>query len=279
MLSVLNFENDTMKIFILIGVLFMALPVMARAQDLSTAADCLILPHRVTKLSAPVMGVIDQVAVKKGDRVERGQTVATLESSVEQAAVALAQIRAQITSEIQEGEVNTAYDQKRKVRMDSLFKQKNISEDVRDEFERDERLAAARLQQARDMKNVREFELKGAQARLAQKTIRAPFDGFILDVMKQPGEFVEEQPIVTIAQLDPLNVEAILPIEHFGKIKPGMSADVRLEAFPDKKLAALVHLVDPVGNAASGTFGIRLELPNPGNKIPAGMKCQTKFGP
>lgn len=245
--------------------------------EVYTAADCLVLPHKVTKLSSPVMGVLSDVKVLKSDQVTKGQVVATLESTVEAAAVELAKVRAEIDSEVEEGKVNTAYDQKRKKRMDSLFQQKNISEDIKDEFERDERLAKARLQQAMDLKKIRQFELAGAQARLAQKTIKAPFDGYVLEVSKNPGEYVEEQSILTIAQLDPLNIEAILPIEFFGKVKPGMQASIHIEAFPDKSQTAKVVVVDPIGNAAAGTFGVRLELPNPNNKIPAGLKCQAKF--
>ncbi|MCR6652759.1 MAG: efflux RND transporter periplasmic adaptor subunit [Cellvibrionaceae bacterium] len=241
------------------------------------AADCVITPHRITELSSPVMGVIEEVLVHKSDRVSKGQVVATLESSVEKAAVELARARAAIDSEVEEGKINREHDGKRKQRVESLFKQKNISEDVRDEFLRDEKLALVRLQQAEDLKKIRIYELAGMEARLAQKSIRAPFDGYVLERMKNPGEFVEEQAILRIAQLDPLNVEAIFPIELFGKIKPGMTAKIHMEAFPSQSKAAKVVLVDAIGNAASGTFGVRLEIPNPDNTIPAGLKCQAQM--
>ena len=38
---------------------------------------------------------------------------------------------------------------------------------------------------------------------------------------------------------------------------------------------ATVALVDPMGDAASGTFGVRLRLPNPERRIPAGLKCRV----
>jgi multidrug efflux pump subunit AcrA (membrane-fusion protein) len=41
---------------------------------------------------------------------------------------------------------------------------------------------------------------------------------------------------------------------------------------------AKVVVVDKVIDAASGTLGIRLQLPNPDNKIPAGIKCSVQFG-
>jgi len=41
---------------------------------------------------------------------------------------------------------------------------------------------------------------------------------------------------------------------------------------------AVVTVVDQVFDAASGTIGVRLELANPGYRIPAGLKCQVRFG-
>jgi RND family efflux transporter MFP subunit len=258
----------------LVAALMLAAP--AFAQNLP-AADCVITPHRITELSSPVMGVIEDVLVNKSDKVNKGQIIATLESSVEKAAVDLARVRAAIESEVEEGQINREFDSKRKQRMDSLYQQKNISEDVLDEFHRDEKLAHVRLRQAQDLKKIRQYELAGMEARLAQKSIRAPFDGYVLERMKNPGEFVEEQAILRIAQLDPLNVEAIFPIELFGKIKPGMTANILMEAFPANPKTAKVVLVDTIGNAASGTFGVRLEIANPDNAIPAGLKCQAQI--
>jgi len=40
---------------------------------------------------------------------------------------------------------------------------------------------------------------------------------------------------------------------------------------------AQVQVVDLTVDAASGTFGVRLTLPNPGNRIPAGVKCRARF--
>lgn len=250
--------------------------VLSASAD-SLVADCIITPSQVTELSSPVMGVIERVYVQKSDKVSKGQIVAQLDSSVEQAAVELARARANITSEVKEGQVNSDFDAKRKQRMESLFRQKTISEDIHDEVNREAALANVRLQQAKDLKQVRALELKGMEARLKQKTIVAPFDGYVLERYKNTGEFVEEQPIVKIAQLDTLNVEAVLPIELFGKIEPGMSAKITIPAFPSTVKSAEVVLVDTVGNAASSTFGVRLTMLNPQNEIPAGLRCQAEF--
>lgn len=250
---------------------------LANSAPSALVADCIITPHQVTELSSPVMGVLQSVSVKKSDKVTQGQVVAQLESSVEEAAVKLAKARAEINSEVEEGLVNSEFDTKRQTRIDSLFKQKTVSEDVRDEVGREAKLATVRLKQAEDVKRVRRLELLGMEARLQQKTIRAPFDGYVIERFKNQGEYVEEQAILRIAQLDVLNVEAVLPIELFGKIKVGMEADIVIDVFPNLGRSAKVVVVDSVGNAASATFGVRLELPNPKNEIPAGLRCQANF--
>jgi multidrug efflux pump subunit AcrA (membrane-fusion protein) len=92
-----------------------------------------------------------------------------------------------------------------------------------------------------------------------------------------PGEFVEDQPVLKLAQIHPLYVEVFAPVELLGSIKVGMSADVSPEEPVGKVYKARVTIVDQVVDAASGTFGVRLELPNPKYRLPAGLKCKVTF--
>ena len=56
-----------------------------------------------------------------------------------------------------------------------------------------------------------------------------------------------------------------------------MKAEVRVELPVNRKYSAHVIIVDSVIDAASGTFGVRLELPNPDYRLPAGLLCQVVF--
>jgi len=80
-----------------------------------------------------------------------------------------------------------------------------------------------------------------------------------------------------VLEIDPLNVELILPVSAFGKIQVGERAQVTLEAPVGGTYTARVEVVDRNVDAASGTFGVRLQLPNPEGKIPAGVKCRARF--
>ena len=79
------------------------------------------------------------------------------------------------------------------------------------------------------------------------------------------------------ARINPLNVEVIVPVQHIGSIKKGMRAKVRPEKPVGGVYTGKVVIVDSIIDAASGTFGVRVELPNPSLKLPAGLKCHVRF--
>ena len=241
------------------------------------AVDCVINPYRVADIASPVTGVIETINVERSQQVSKGQLVAQLEADVERANVELARYRASIRSEIQLGQVNQDFDTRRKLRFDSLRQQNVISVENLEEAEREADSSRWKLTQARELADVRKLELLRAVEQLNQKSIRAPFDGFVLDTFKHDGEYVEEQAILRLAQLNPLVIEAIVPMENFGKIKKGMLAEILPEILTDEKLTGQVRIVDRIGDTASNTFGVRLHLPNPENRIPAGLKCIVKF--
>jgi membrane fusion protein (multidrug efflux system) len=83
--------------------------------------------------------------------------------------------------------------------------------------------------------------------------------------------------VMKLAQINPLNVEVVAPASIFGSVRVGMIGYVNLAPFFPESYKAKVVVVDKVIDAASGTLGVRLQLPNPDNKIPAGIKCTVEF--
>ena len=241
------------------------------------AVDCVINPYRVVDVSSPVAGVIEGLFVDRSQQVSAGQVIARMEASVERANVDLARYRASVESDVELGMVNINFDRLRKKRIDSLLEKSNVSREIADQVERELKQSEWKLKQARELEKIRKLELRKAQAQLGQKSISSPFDGFVLDIFKHPGEYVEDQAIARLAQLDPLVIEAIVPMENFGQIHPGMQADVVPDILLKNTLRGEVIAVDRIGDTASNTFGVKLSMPNPENRIPAGLKCIAKF--
>lgn len=114
---------------------------------------------------------------------------------------------------------------------------------------------------------------------LKQRTILSPINGVIIDRYKSAGEYVEREPLLRVAQLDPLHIEIFVTADHWGRFLPGQQAEVTpLFMGLDKKVAT-IEKIDPVIDSASGTFRVQLQLPNPEHRIAAGLKCQLAFLP
>ncbi len=241
--------------------------------------DCVITPFAMADVSSAVPGTLQAVHLDRGGRVEQGQVVAELDSGVERASLALARMRSTMEHEVQLGRISLAFDERERERLNSLYKKKVASFHDKDRAERDAALSKWKLRQARDVNKLRQLELLKAEEVLKQKTVRSPIEGVVVERYKSAGEYVEDQPIMRIAQLDPLNVEAIVPMQFFGKVQVGMAGEVVPETVLVEPHRATVTVVDWMGNAASGTFGVRLELTNPEYRLPAGQKCTVRFLP
>ncbi len=242
--------------------------------------DCLVEARQDVDVRSSVEGVIESLLVERGTLVKKGQQVATLSSGPERAALELARSRAKMEGDIKAAEARVDLAQKKWARAEELIKKNFVSENARDEAEAELRLATEQLRLARENRRLAELEVRRAEEVVSQRIIRSPVSGVVVDVVLRPGELSssnQKDPIVRILEIDPLNVELILPVGAFGKIRVGQPAQVTLEPPLGGKYTAKVEVVDRTVDAASGTFGVRLRLPNPEGRIPAGVKCRARF--
>lgn len=230
------------------GCLLAAAVLGAQEADL----DGLIEPYEVVEISSQVPGILDTVAVERGDLVEADQVVARLKDGLERIAVDLARLRVE-------------FNRRQAARSEELYASQLVSVHEEDRLETEIQL--------------NQLQVEEAEERLKMRTIRSPIQGVVIQRFNAPGEYVGVEPIMTIAQIDPLNVELIVPIERLGSIAPGMRAEVRPEEPVGGVYIGHVVIVDQVVDAASGTFGVRVELPNPDQTLPAGLKCTVRLLP
>ena len=242
--------------------------------------DCLIEARQSVEIRSPVEAVIESVKVRRGDYVRKGQVLVTLQAGPERAALALAESRAKAVGEIKAAETRVDITDKKLHRAEELYKKNFISSNARDEAEAEHKLATEELRRARENQKIAEHEATRASEVLALRTIRSPFSGVVVEVLLKPGEFgaiTFKDPIMKLAEIDPLYVEVLLPVSLYGQISKGQQATVTPEVPIGGRYNTVVKVIDPVVDAASGTFGIRLELPNKEHKIPAGIRCRVRF--
>lgn len=257
--------------------MFPASAASPRSLDTAEALDCVINPSVVADLGSGVPGILSRINVDRSDFVEAGAVIAELESGVESAALEVARARSELTAEVDLRQVNAAFGQRQQKRTRNLFQRKAISTNDMDERETEARLAQLQLRQARDNQDLAKLERLRAEEILKRRTIRSPIAGVVMERFKVVGEYVEDQPVARVAQIDPLHVEVIVPIEKLGMVRNGMHAEVWSEAVQGKKWQAVVDRVDKVADVASGTYGARLTLPNPDYQIPAGLRCRMQL--
>jgi RND family efflux transporter MFP subunit len=266
-------ETDMKSVFAVL----VALPVLLAGPLWAAEYRGLIEAHRVIKIGSPQAGVLATVEVDRGDIVKKGQVLATLKSELERAAMEVARYRAQMEGGIKAKEASLDFLGKKKDRVEHLHKKQLAAQADMDEAEANRLVAEMQVKDAVENKQLAELEYKRAAAALERTIIRSPVDGVIVERSLSPGEFVENEPILKMAEINPLNVEVIMPVAQLLSVKVGMHATVVPEAPVNGKYTAVVKIVDKVVDAASGTVGVRLELPNPGYRIPAGLKSKVTF--
>jgi RND family efflux transporter MFP subunit len=269
--------NWMRRSFLLAGLL-LAHTVQATPASLAPQPlGCLIEPFSVSDLGSPVVGVIEQVLVERGDRVRAGQPLATLRADVEKVSVHVAQGRALAQGELKAAEANAELARQKLARAVDLAHQEFISAQALEQARAEALIAENRLVQAREQRDIYQRERELAEAQLGLRTIRSPSTGVVADRYMSAGERVEEKPMFRIAVIDPLRVEVVLPASLYPAVSRGVEMRITPEFPGAQPRLAKVSLVDKVIEGASNTFRARLTLPNADNKLPAGLRCKAEL--
>lgn len=241
--------------------------------------ECLIEPSSVIEVASPTMGVLDEVLVDRGDRVEENQLLARLQSDVERVTVDLAERRVRLDAAINAAIARIDFEKLELARSRELRKQDHVSESELEEAEMEARLAELRLEELQENRELAQIELERTRELLEMKRIRSRSDALVVERFKNPGEYVEDEPILRLAVVSPLYVEVVLPVEMLGSVEAGGTASVLPEQPVGGEFAATIKVVDEVVDSATSTFRVRLELPNRERQLPAGLRCVVRFDP
>ncbi|WP_367154939.1 efflux RND transporter periplasmic adaptor subunit [Methylomonas sp. HYX-M1] len=242
--------------------------------------ECLIEPSQIVEVRAPVDGLIETIAVDRGDKIKQGQVLVTLDSGVERARFAQAKFKSTTRGAQLAAQSRVEFSGKKFERDRELYKDQYVSANAVDESESSQRQAAADLIAARDNNRIAELEVREYEELIRLKTLKSPFDGVVLERSHHPGEVAQindRLPILKLAKIDPVFIEVVLPAAALGKIKTGEVFKVFPHAGETAEFTARVGVIDPVLDAASGTLGVRLQAENAAGRIPAGISCQIEM--
>ena len=269
------------RLLCVFGVVLAFASVPAGAQGLwdeDDTLDCVMEPRSLVKIGSPEEGILEHLAVERGDLIETGEVVARLDDTLETFAVELGRLRTERDMDVASSRIRLQYSRRELDRAKALNDRAMLAAKTRDEAEVEAQLARYALRAAELDRRLAQIDFQQAKAHLERRTIHSPVKGVVVDVEMSPGEYVYEQsPVMTVAEIDPLNVEVFVPISRYRTVRVGMPAEVRPVDPIGGVYEARVSVVDRVFDAASGTFGVRLQLPNPDYGLPAGIKCTVRF--
>lgn len=247
----------------------------------ASAYNCLIEPAQRVELRSSVEGRIESIAVDRGAQVHKGQVLVELESSAERSALEAARYRAVMDGQLKSAESRRDAARTKLKRRDELVQEQFIAAQDRDDSAAELKIAEANVLEAQDSRRLAELEQRRLQDLIQQRRIRSPINGVVTERLQQEGEVAQAgesaRAILRLAQINPLRVEVVLPVSMFGKLRIGAKVKVTAEAPLSGGYVATISVVDRVVDSASGTFRVRLDLPNSRGDIPAGVKCLAQF--
>lgn len=281
-----------------------------------------VLPRRRVIVGSAVDGRVVEYPVVAGQRVAEGEVLTRLLTQTLELELAAAdaelQLREAELSELRNGarpaeiaaaearvasaEATASYAQASFARMQRLRDLGSVSQDEFDQVDRGLKQADQQLAEAKSLRDlvlegprperIVQFEAKveaqrhliaQIKDRLEKFTIRAPFDGYIVNEFIDKGAWVKAgDPIVELVQLDPVEVEVFVPEQQIPFIQPNQVAPVQFAALPGQTFTGRVDQIVPLANVQSRTFPVRVVIPNPLDEaelpvIRAGMLASVRL--
>ncbi len=246
--------------------------VERRTIDVVAEAAGLVEPVRVVEVKSNASGEVLQVAVETGDRVEQGTLLAEIDprdvqSAVDQAAADLESARVALAT------AEAARTRSRRLRDEGLLPAQEYEQTV-------EITAATRaaLVRARTIHRL-------AQEKRQDVTIRAPIAGTVIERTVEPGQIIASATsnvsggttLFRMADLADMQVRAQIDEVDIGRIRPGLPAEVTVEAYAGRTFRGTVSKIEPQAVVEQNVtmFPVLVRLPNPEGLLRPGMNAEV----
>jgi HlyD family secretion protein len=245
-----------------------------------------VVAQRKAAVASKATGRLEWLGVMEGSRVQADEVIARLENrdvsaSRDQAAanVGVAQANLeQMRAEARDASANLA-------RSRDLSEKKYISGATLDTAVARADKARAAVRSAAAALAAAQANLKAAEVALDQTVIRAPFDGVVLTKSANVGDNITpfssaadtKGAVVTIADMDTLEVEADVAESSLGKVKVGQPCEIQLDALPGQRFAGVVNRVVPTVDRAKATVLVKIRFVERDPRIVPDMAAKVAF--
>lgn len=257
------------------------------AQDITLLnATGYVAPQRKASISSKATGRLEWLGVLEGSRVKKGELIARLENRDVAAALGQAEANVKVAranlvqANAELADAGNAYRRARE-----LLAQKFISQASTDAAEARYDKARAAVAGMRAAIAAAEANARSAAVALDQTLIRAPFDGVILTKNANVGDNITpfssaadtKGAVVTMADMDTLEVEADVSESSLAKISVGQPATIELDAFPGLRLDGVVARMVPTVDRSKATLLVKLRFVQRDPRVLPDMSARVAF--
>jgi len=222
-------------------------------------------------------GRLQEISVRLGDRVTRGQRIAKIEDEdiveqVKQAEAAFDVAKATIRQ--READLELAKTNAERSR--NLFQRQLLPQQTLDDSEAKYQSAVAALDLARAQNTQSQARLDELKINLANTTIQSPVNGFVARRAVDPGAYVSANaPIVDVVDITKVRLIVNVVEKDLKQIGMGDDANVSVDAFPGERFRGRIARVSPVLDPSTRTAPIEIEIPNGDYRLKPGMYARV----
>jgi len=246
-----------------------------------------VTARRSATVSAQITGTLIDVLIEEGDRVEKGQVLARLESTQQQAYLAQAQAGARAAQALLvQYQAQLTQNQRDLKRQGDIVARKLASTQSLELAQTQVDSQAAAVAAQRKQVDVAQANVQAAQVQLDYCTVRAPFTGMITAKAAQVGEIVSplsagggftRTGVGTIVDMDSLEIEVDVNESYISRVVPKQGAQAVLDAYPDWKIPAHVIAIIPTADRGKATVKVRIGIDAKDPRILPEMGARVSF--
>jgi len=232
------------------------------------------MPQTRVEIRAKLPGTLSRVAVDIGDRVRAGQVVASIDRREIDAQVDAATATVNVArAGVEAAEASLANALLEHERAQNLFERGALPKQRLDSADTSRRSAVAQRDLAQANLAQAQAALRRAGEVQRDATLTSPVDGVIVERHYDAGSLVGpgDQPVVVIADLRVMKLEAGVSELEAGRLRVGMPARVTAQALPGQIFDGRVAAIAPEIDARNRHFKIEVRMANPGSTVLSGM--------
>lgn len=224
-------------------------------------------------------GRLQEVYVRLGDSVARGQRIAKIEDQEIQEQVKQAMAASEVSSAtIRQREADLALALTNVERSRNLFQRQLLPKQTLDDNEARYQAALAQLDLARAQNTQSQARLDELKINLGNTNIVSPVDGFVARRAVDPGAFVgNNAPVADVVDIRRVRLVVNVVEKDLRQVKEGDQGIVNVDAFPGETFTGRIARVAPVLDPATRTAPIEIEIPNPGYRLKPGMYARVNI--